>query len=138
MRALFSSAVQLLQKNLDLRLERQQILASNVANAETPKYLAKDLDFAETLREAALPAATATAIVRTHAQHFPPPARAVPEVQGTVVAAQSHDVGRDLNTVSMDEEMSKLTTNTMHYNASTELLGRLLSQLKHTINEGGR
>ena len=38
---------------LTLRSERQRLLASNIANADTPGYVARDMDFATALREAA-------------------------------------------------------------------------------------
>jgi flagellar basal-body rod protein FlgB len=56
-------------------------------------------------------------------------------VQGTLVATPSDDVGRDLNTVSIDREMAKLTTNTLHYNGSVEILSRAFDQLKRTVSE---
>jgi len=45
-------------------------------------------------------------------------------------------VGRDLNTVSIDQEMAKLATNTFHYNASAEIVSRAFDQLKRTVTEG--
>jgi flagellar basal-body rod protein FlgB len=56
-------------------------------------------------------------------------------VQGTLVATPSDDVGHDLNTVSIDREMAKLMTNTLHYNASAEMLSRAFDQLKRTVSE---
>ena len=48
---------------LQLRSERQRLIASNIANADTPGYIARDMDFAKTLKAAtgALPAAGARA-----------------------------------------------------------------------------
>src|SRR4030095_4783322 len=43
---------------LTLRSERQRLIASNIANADTPGYVARDMDFAQALKEAA--GATAT------------------------------------------------------------------------------
>ena len=37
---------------LALRSERQRLIASNIANADTPGYVARDMDFAQALREA--------------------------------------------------------------------------------------
>ena len=52
-----------------------------------------------------------------------------------MVATPSDDVGHDLNTVSIDQEMAKLATNTLHYNASAEILSRAFDQLKRTVSE---
>jgi flagellar basal-body rod protein FlgB len=56
-------------------------------------------------------------------------------VQGTLVVTPSDNVGHDLNTVSIDSEMAKLATNTLHYNASAEILSRAFDQLKRTVSE---
>lgn len=136
-RTLFTNAMTFLEKNLDLRLTRHQVLTSNIANAETPGYIAKDVRFEDALQEAAS-VSPANPLARTHPRHLPHPPQAVSDVQGTLVASPSADVGRDLNTVSVDQEMAKFTTNMFHYNASIEILSRLLDQTKRTISEGGR
>ena len=53
---------------LQLRSERQRLIASNIANADTPGYVARDMDFAKTLRAATgtLPA-TVSALARLEA-----------------------------------------------------------------------
>ena len=133
---LFPDTLDVLQKNLDLRLARHQVQMSNIANAETPGYLAKDIRFEDALRQAASPPAQDT-LRCTHPRHLPH-TQEVREVQGTLVVSPSDDVGRDRNSVSLDREMAALTTNTLHYNASAEMLSRILDQLRRTISEGGR
>jgi flagellar basal-body rod protein FlgB len=86
--AFFPVTVEVLHKNLGLRMERHQVLTSNIANAETPGYMAKDVTFEAALREAVLP--TPHDIPqRTHPQHLPGVVRSVAEVQGRVVASPS-------------------------------------------------
>lgn len=135
MKSLFSSTLDVLQKNLNLRQNRHAILSSNVANAETPGFIAKDLRFEDALRQAAKPDDPGMLQV-THPQHLSPRTRSLQAVEGRVVATASDDVGNDLNTVSIDQEMARLTMNSFHYNASTEILSRMLSLLKYTISEG--
>ncbi len=128
-------AVAALRRNLDLRYDRQRVLQSNIANAETPGFVAKDVQFEEVLRAAAHP--TEQGPLRlTHPRHLPQTPPAVQDVQGRLVARPSGDVGRDLNTVSVDREMAHVTTNAMHYNASVDILGRLLASIRRTIQEG--
>jgi flagellar basal-body rod protein FlgB len=62
----------------------------------------------------------------------------VAEVQGRVVASSSDNAGSDLNTVSLDQEMGRFTTNMLHYNTSIEFLSRYMDKLRRTIGEGGR
>ena len=136
-RTFFPPTLEVLQKNLDLRMARHQVLTSNVANAETPGYIAKDVSFEAALRDAVQTPAHPTP-QRTHPQHLPVVARSVAEVQGVLVASPSDNVGRDLNTVSLDQEMGRLTLNAFHYNTSIEFLGRSLDQLRRVMSEGGR
>lgn len=133
----FTKPMALLEKNLDLRLMRHNVLTANIAHAETPGYIAKDIRFEDALKEASQDTPSSP-LTRTHPKHFPPPIPSVDSVEGVLVASPSTDVGRDLNTVSMDQEMAKLTTNMLHYNASIEILSRFFDRLKRTISEGGR
>ena len=135
-RDLFSSTLDVLHKTLDLRQQRHTVLASNIANAETPGFIAKDVRFEEALRAAATPPPQPPPLRRTHPEHLPHiHPTSMHNVQGTLVATPSDDVGRDLNTVSIDREMAKLATNTLHYNASAEILSRAFDQLKRTVSE---
>ena len=134
-RDLFSSTLDVLHKTLDLRQQRHTVLASNIANAETPGFVAKDVRFEEVLQAAATPPQPVP-LRQTHPEHLPhiyP--TSIGNVQGTLVATPSDDVGHDLNTVSIDREMAKLMTNTLHYNASAEILSRTFDQLKRTVSE---
>src|SRR5215510_3796785 len=134
-RDLFSSTLDVLHKTLDLRQQRHTVLASNIANAETPGFIAKDVRFEEALRAAVTPPQPLP-LRQTHAEHLPRiHPTSIGNVQGTLVATPSDDVGRDLNTVSIDREMAKLTTNTLHYNGSVEILSRAFDQLKRTVSE---
>ena len=137
--SLFSFTLDVLHKTLDLRQQRHTVVASNIANAETPGFIAKDVQFEEALRDAATPSSPQLpSLWRTHPEHLPlvQPQTPIGAVQGTLVITPSNDVGRDLNTVSIDQEMAKLATNTFHYNASAEILSRAFDQLKRTVTEG--
>ena len=134
-RDLFSSTLDVLHKTLELRQQRHTVLASNIANAETPGFIAKDVRFEEALRAAATPPQPSP-LWQTHTEHLPLVHQTtIRDVQGTLVATPSNNVGHDLNTVSLDHEMATLTTNTFHYNASAEILSRAFDQLKRTITE---
>ena len=134
MQSLFSSTLNVLHKNLNLRQQRHAIVTSNVANAETPGFIAKDIRFADTLRQAANPSSQGD-LKRTNPHHLGS-VSSIQDVQGKVVTIPSDDVGNDLNSVSIDQEMARLTMNAFHYNASTEILSRMFSLLRHTISEG--
>ena len=55
---------------LQLRSERQRLIASNIANADTPGYIARDMDFAKTLKAATGSLPAAGALATSHAGHL--------------------------------------------------------------------
>ncbi|UCG05062.1 MAG: flagellar basal body rod protein FlgB [Desulfobacterales bacterium] len=67
---LFSETIAILEKSLNLRSKRHQVLSSNIANIDTPNYKAFDLVIEDALKK---PPGHASSIklVRTHASHFP-------------------------------------------------------------------
>ncbi|MBO9688454.1 flagellar basal body rod protein FlgB [Roseateles chitosanitabidus] len=96
---------------LTLRAERQRLLASNIANADTPGYQSKDLDFAKALREATAPAANADSN-QTLTQR----------TQNAIQSSLSAMTSMDSNTVDMDRERASFADNTVKYEASLRFL----------------
>ncbi|MFZ6744394.1 flagellar basal body rod protein FlgB [Undibacterium sp. JH2W] len=106
---------------LSVRGQRQQLLASNIANADTPNYKAKDIDFSSALSNALGQNLnqSPTALNKTASQHMDTPgtvagvaAQYRPTVQGSV----------DGNTVDMDVERNQFTDNALRYEASLTLI----------------
>jgi flagellar basal-body rod protein FlgB len=106
---------------LDLRVTRQQLIATNIANADTPHYKARDIDFKAAFTEAL--AGRGVTLARTAPGHLPggQPAPAAqiryrPEIQSAV----------DGNTVDMDIERAAFADNAVRYEAGiTFLNGRI-------------
>lgn len=71
--------IAVLQKSLDLRGQKQQVIAGNIANAETPGYSARKLDFEENLRNAINKPDMAAQ--KTHPKHFPVGSTGISRVQ---------------------------------------------------------
>ena len=106
---------------LQLRSERQRLIASNIANADTPGYVARDMDFARTLRAAtgALPAAAALAT--SHAAHLgtgPGDAKVAAEL----LYATPSQTNLDRNTVDMDRERASFADNAIKYEATLRFI----------------
>jgi flagellar basal-body rod protein FlgB len=109
---------------LTLRSERQRLIASNIANADTPGYVARDIDFAQTLREATgvrQPARALTASqpghIGTHGgpgdnRHAPP----------NLLYATPSQTNLDRNTVDMDRERANFTDNAVKYEATLRFI----------------
>ena len=66
---LVDKTMQLLHRSLDLRSARQRVIASNLANEETPGYRANDLQFAQQL-QAAHKGRLPITMVATQGRHF--------------------------------------------------------------------
>ncbi|PIM53762.1 flagellar basal body rod protein FlgB [Roseateles chitinivorans] len=106
-----SDAMNFQAQALTLRAERQRLLASNIANADTPGYQSKDMDFAKALREATSPAAAANTN-QTLTQR----------TQNALQSSLSAMTSMDSNTVDMDRERASFADNTVKYEASLRFL----------------
>ena len=104
---------------LVLRAERQRLIASNIANADTPGYVARDMDFARALREATGQAAAVTAAA-TQPRHLAVAggARAEPQLMYSRPAQDN----LDRNTVDMDRERAAFADNTVKYEATLRFI----------------
>jgi flagellar basal-body rod protein FlgB len=110
---------------LNLRAMRQQLLASNIANADTPGYKARDIDFAAALREADAGRAVSTVSLRaSNEKHLPGSASDAP---ATALYRSAQQPSIDGNTVDMDVERNRFAENAVHYDAN---LTFLTSQIK--------
>ncbi|MDQ6685786.1 MAG: flagellar basal body rod protein FlgB [Pseudomonadota bacterium] len=107
---------------LSLRAERQRLIASNIANADTPGYIARDMDFAKTLQAASggLPAAVAT----THTGHIGSGGAALSgaRVGSALVYATASQTSLDRNTVDMDRERASFADNSIKYEATLRFI----------------
>lgn len=107
---------------LSMRAQRQQLLASNIANADTPNYKARDVDFTSALQGALASAGkTPAALVNTNTAHIAGGAETGPggapllyrgTVQGSV----------DGNTVDMDVERNQFTDNAIRYEVGIAMI----------------
>lgn len=105
---------------LTLRAERQRQLASNIANADTPGYQARDIDFAKALREATSEIATNGTLQTTQRGHIAPLAGARGE-SGKEYALQSQ-TSLDSNGVDMDRERASFADNSVKYEATLRFI----------------
>ena len=108
------------QNALNVRAFRQQLLASNIANADTPGYKARDIDFAAALREASSGSAASAATLRTSSErHLAGVTRDEP---AAVLFRSVQQPSIDGNTVDMDVERNRFAENAVHYDANLSFL----------------
>jgi flagellar basal-body rod protein FlgB len=112
--------------------QRQQIVASNLANIDTPGYRTKDVSFHATMEELLLENSLGLRTTRSdHDQAWIPisPQAQAFEVQGMVSRF-------DLNNVDIDKEMLKLSETAFGYSLITQLVRGKFRTLASSINEG--
>jgi flagellar basal-body rod protein FlgB len=130
----FDPTIGALNTSLNLRLIQQNVISSNIANADTPGYKAKAMEFEGALR-AALQSDEQPRAAETQAGHIRrnPTDPVNPEIFEDPNGVESLDG----NTVDRAAEMAKMAENQLLYDASVEMLKRKLGMLKYSIGEGG-
>jgi flagellar basal-body rod protein FlgB len=128
---------------LRLRAQRQELLASNVANADTPNYKARDFDFAAALKQATTNSATNTAAPIASATTNPAhiafsqsnndPFSSGPKI---LYRASVQD-SLDGNTVDVDVERNQFTDNAIRYQASLNMVSGDIKDLLSIIQNNG-
>lgn len=132
---IFDKTMRLIERTLDLRAARHQVIVSNIANEETPGYRSKDMRFQDALASAARGRPDVSLAV-THGRHLGVRGDAVARAAGRVVDTGDGDLPLDANTVNLEIEMAKLSDNAMHYNTAATVMGVRLRQLLGVIREG--
>ena len=123
---LFGGALATTAKALDLRMERQGMIQSNVANMETPGYKVKDFSFAKVMESVATGQGELT---RTNAKHI-----AIDPMDVSKASAFSEEE----RPVDLDEEMVKLSENQLMYQVATKIMTKKFESLRYAIDEGGK
>lgn len=130
---ILTSPLNLQGNALLLRSERQRLIASNIANAETPGYKSRDFDFAQALQQAGtgqnstLAAAQATA----RAGDIPlKPTAGDPSAPGYSVQTEPT---LDNNSVDMDRERAAFTDNAVRYEATLRFINYQVRTLQSAI-----
>ena len=136
---LFDFTQDLLGLSLRTRAARHEILSANIANADTPGYRPKDLDFKSVMRSAVETGASGDA----HAQDGNLMARASADIESAIYEPEypNNRQGEDRldgNAVSLDSQMALLTENALGYETSLTFLQRTLAGLRYVIGEGRR
>ena len=132
---LFNDTLSILEKSLDLRSKRQHVLASNIANIDTPNYKAFDLIIEEEFGKTADPARNIN-LVRTHASHFAATTGAADQVRLKRAEPPEFTLRADGNTVDLDKTMGDLSENTLLFKTAAQIISRQFQALKNVIKGG--
>ena len=119
------------QRALSLRAYRQEVLASNIANADTPHYKARDIDFKASLQGAMGGMSGQLDLVRTAPRHLPvgngAPAGAQLKYRGETQSSV------DGNTVDMDVERAAFAENAVQYEAGITFVNQMLRNIQSAL-----
>lgn len=116
---------------LVLRARRAEILANNIANADTPHFKARDIDFAAVLQGVSSGNQSPMRLSTTHAGHTNQ--MADPDFAADLMFRMPNQPAVDGNTVEVQEEMARYTDNALRYQASFEFLNSKFSGLSKAI-----
>jgi flagellar basal-body rod protein FlgB len=107
------------QTALSLRGARQELLAANIANADTPNYKARDINFAAALQNALSGSVAKLPMATSSGMHLEGSAGG--QVMGAPVQYRVPDQpSADGNTVDMDVERAQFADNALRYEASVK------------------
>ncbi|MDP1683186.1 MAG: flagellar basal body rod protein FlgB [Burkholderiales bacterium] len=116
---------------LKLRSYRQQLLASNVANADTPNYKAVDIDFARELKRVSGKQAGALHMATTSQGHLQ--AASGNPYNAKIMYRSISQPNIDGNTVNMDEERAQFAENSLRYESTVRVLNGQIRGLMTAI-----
>lgn len=105
---------------LSLRSERQRMIASNIANADTPGYVARDMDFAKSLTNARAHAGLGQTVKTVRPDHLAIKTDSRPPT--TIVYARPSQANLDGNSVDMDRERASFADNAVKYEAALRFI----------------
>ncbi len=126
--------IALLSKVLDLRAEKEKVIASNIANSETPGYAPARFRFEDELKNAV--AQGDFNLKTTHHTHLPLAPTSIENVRGRVIIEKDTTNLGDKNGVSLDQEMISLSENELLYETAAQLLKKKLGIRKYVISGG--
>jgi flagellar basal-body rod protein FlgB len=121
---------------LSLRAQRQELLASNIANADTPNYKARDIEFNSALQGALASKGASASPLATTAQNHIGRGAATGDMlaNGTPVLYRGQVQGAvDGNTVDMDVERNQFADNALRYEAGITMINHQIKGLLAAI-----
>ncbi len=136
-KGIFDKTTDALSASVNFRLLRNNVVSSNIANAETPGYKAKKVDFEDALSRA-IDISGLNKMNTDHGDHFPVGRGAISRLKADVYDDPDISLGNDGNTVDLEKEMAKLAENTILYKAALKLINKKMAALKYVASEGGR
>ncbi|ADQ39954.1 flagellar basal-body rod protein FlgB [Caldicellulosiruptor acetigenus I77R1B] len=125
--------IDLYKKALDWAWKRNEIISNNIANADTPGYKVKDLNF-EAFLQKSLNQEENLELVTTDERHIKESSSS--QDNSIEVLDSSLQMRLDQNTVDIEQEMGKLLQNSLYFDGVSLQLSREINKWKTVIKEG--
>ena len=131
----FENALGIHQKALEVRVQRAEVLANNLANADTPGFKARDIDFKAVLGsvQAGQQVGGQLTMTTTNGKHLPTSGNGEMSESNELLYRTPNQPSVDGNTVDTQEEVAEFTKNTMQYQASFQFLSGRFKSLNNAI-----
>jgi flagellar basal-body rod protein FlgB len=131
-----NAALRFHQEALNLRARRQELLASNIAHADTPNYKARDIDFSRSLTEAVergRHASQSLALRTTSSRHLP--GEVMLTTNQELLYRVPNQSSIDGNTVETDVERVQFAENTVRHETNLTVLSGQMKTLLSAIQQ---
>lgn len=131
------AALRFQQEALNLRAQRQEILAANIANADTPGFQARDIDFASEMKKVLTRGRAAEgglALTTTSSHHLS--AQSSGSAACNLLYRIPDQPALDGNTVDMDRERAQFADNTLSYQTNLTILGGQIKSMMSVLQQG--
>jgi len=133
-KVLFGTKV--IEKSLDASLLRNEAIAQNIANVDTPGYNRKTVSFEEQLRNA-LSNNSNFVGKRTHPKHIPIGSTSIDDIKINITEDKSDlDMRLDGNNVDIEQEMALMAENHIKYEVLIQRMTGTFNRMKSVIREG--
>ncbi|MBL7665766.1 MAG: flagellar basal body rod protein FlgB [Bacteriovoracaceae bacterium] len=125
--------LQAMANALNFRQMKQEIMASNVANADTPDYKAKKVDFESALARA-IDVDGKMKMQTTDSKHFDVGNGGFNNLQPEIYNDPNGVVSENGNTVDVEAEMAQIAENKILYDALVQLVNKKMGMMKYAIS----
>lgn len=132
---IFSQTVSILEKALDLRSKKHNVIASNIANMDTPDYKAFDLIIEKELQKVT-GKGNSISLNKTNKAHMQSQRSKAGGVSVVIDDTQELSLRGDGNTVDIDKQMGNMAENTLMYKAAAQMIHKKFQGLKSAIQGG--
>lgn len=119
---------------LNFREMRQELITSNVANANTPGFKAKKMDFEEALSRA-LDVDGQMQMNATDGRHYNVGSGGFNNLEPEIYDDPNGVVSENGNTVDVEAEMARMAENKLMYDALVQLINKKMGIMKYAINQ---